>query len=136
MTEVEIQRARQLRKAMTDAERRLWQGLRERQTGARFRRQAPIGPYIVDFVAFDHRLVIELDGGQHAEPGQAAYDRQRTAFLEGQGLRVLRFWNNEVLTNTAGVLERIGAALQSDHASPPPPAPSIGGARGGEGRPG
>jgi very-short-patch-repair endonuclease len=113
MTEVAIQRARELRKGMTDAERRLWQGLRERQTGARFRRQAPIGPYIVDFVAFDQRVVVELDGGQHAEPGQAAHDRARTAFLEAQGFNVLRFWNNDVLGNTQGVLERILEALRA-----------------------
>lgn len=104
-------RARELRKAMTDAERRLWGRLRNEQLGARFRRQAPIGPYIADFVCFAQRLVIECDGGQHAEPVQAAHDGERTAFLEDAGFRVLRFWNNEVLGNLDGVVERITQVL-------------------------
>ena len=94
-------RARQLRKSLTDAERVLWNILRNRQVlGYRFRRQAPIGPYIVDFVCFENRLVIEVDGGQHVE--QADYDADRTGWLEGAGYRVIRFWNSQVLEETAG----------------------------------
>ncbi|WP_295613326.1 endonuclease domain-containing protein [uncultured Lamprocystis sp.] len=109
---------------MTDAERRLWYHLRAGRLGVHFRRQAPIGPYIVDFAAIDRCLVVELDGGQHAEPDQADYDKARTAYLEGRGFRVLRFWNNEVLENTEGVLERILEALSnSSSLSPWPPPP-------------
>lgn len=95
------------RRASTEAEKLLWQKLRARQLGgAKFRRQTPIGPYIVDFVSFEHRLVVEIDGGQHnASPGRQ-HDLKRTAWLEAQGFRVLRFWNNQVLANLEGVLER------------------------------
>ena len=106
-----IQRARELRKNMTDAEQTLWRRLRGEQLGGHFRRQAPIGSYIVDFVSFHHRLIIELDGGQHGEANQAAYDLERTAFLQGEGFRVLRFWNHEVLQNREGVLQRIWEVL-------------------------
>ena len=83
-------KARQLRKNPTEAERVLWQHLRLRQLeGYKFRRQQPIGQYIVDFVCFEHRLVIELDGGQHSQ--QNSYDSQRAAWMERQGFRVLRF---------------------------------------------
>ncbi len=75
--------------------------------GVKFRRQAPIGQYIVDFVAFEKRLVIEIDGGQHAEENEKDKDHQRDAWLNSQGFRVLRFWNNEVLQNLEGVLETI-----------------------------
>ena len=89
-------RARQLRKNLTDAEQGLWNIIRNRQvSGYRFRRQAPIGPYIIDFVCFENRLVIEVDGGQHLE--RADYDAERTAWLESAGFRVVRFWNNQVL---------------------------------------
>ena len=90
---------------MTDAERRIWSRLRSRQLGPRFRRQAPIGPYIADFACFDPRLIIEIDGGQHDE--QRGYDSRRDGWLKSQGFVVLRFWNNEVLENAEGVLERI-----------------------------
>ena len=91
-------RARTLRYEMTEAERRLWQILRLRQTkGHRFRRQVPIGPFIADFVCHEERLIVEVDGGQH-DPSSAA-EASRTRFLEGEGYRVLRFWNNEVLDN-------------------------------------
>jgi very-short-patch-repair endonuclease len=107
----DIKRARQLRAAMTDAERRLWRGLREQLPIYRFRRQAPIGPYVADFVCFEARLVIEVDGGQHA----AAKDRddQRTAWLASQNFRVVRFWDNDVLLQTDAVLEEIRQALRS-----------------------
>jgi len=103
-------RARQLRLNQTDAERRLWAALRDRRlVGYKFRRQRPIGPFIVDFVCIEHKLVIEADGGQHAD-NEA--DESRTAWLQGRGWRVLRFWNNEILANTRGVIETIAAALQ------------------------
>ena len=103
--------ARSLRANQTDAETRLWTGLRDRRlAGAKFRRQAASGPYIADFACFAARLIVELDGGQHAQDADA--DAARTAWLEGQGFRVLRFWNNDVLANTEGVLERILEALR------------------------
>ena len=99
-------RARQLRHEMTDAERKLSRYLRAQQVhGVKFRRQEPLATYIVDFCCFDPKLVIEVDGGQHAE--HVAYDAQRTAVLERMGYRVIRFWNNEVLENIEGVFERI-----------------------------
>jgi very-short-patch-repair endonuclease len=98
--------ARALRRAQTDAARKLWQALRAGHVaGAEFKRQQPIGRYIVDFVCFDQRLIVELDGGQRQE--QAAYDRQRDEWLRGQGFRVLRFWNNCVMQQFEVVLERI-----------------------------
>ncbi|MBI2584933.1 MAG: endonuclease domain-containing protein, partial [Rhodospirillales bacterium] len=93
----------------------------------RFRRQAPLGPYVVDFLCFDARLVVEVDGGQHAD--DAAADLARTTWLEAQGYRVLRFWNHDVLRNRDGVVEAIRATLRRD----PPPHPSP--ARGEGGRP-
>ena len=93
------------------AEKRLGTVLRRQQiAGHRFRRQAPIGRYIVNFVCLRHRLVVEIDGGQHADRVQA--DAARSAWLESQGFRVLRFWNNDVLGNTNGVLEAIRQALR------------------------
>ena len=98
--------ARDLRRRQTDAERHLWMRIRGRElAAAKFRRQYSIGPYIVDFCCIDHRLVIELDGGQHLENVDA--DRERTVFLERLGFRVMRFWDNQVLTNTDAVLEDI-----------------------------
>jgi very-short-patch-repair endonuclease len=98
--------AKQLRREQTDAERRLWRELRAgRFVGAKFKRQQPIGGYIVDFVCFEERLVIELDGGQHQV--QTDYDGGRDKWLRSQGFRVLRFWNNEVMQQFDGVLERI-----------------------------
>jgi very-short-patch-repair endonuclease len=86
--------ARRLRREQTDFERRLWYALRDRRFLAyKFRRQQPIGPYVADFVCFQDKLVIELDGSQHAMPENLAGDRMRTEFLEGEGFRVLRFWN-------------------------------------------
>ncbi|MBK1669612.1 hypothetical protein CKO28_16355 [Rhodovibrio sodomensis] len=103
---------RRLRRDATDAERALWRDLRNRTVaGAKIRRQQPIGPYIVDFVCLEARLVIEIDGGQHAIHVNA--DSKRTAFIEAEGYRVLRFWNNDVLTNPRGVYETIERALKS-----------------------
>ena len=115
-------RARQLRREMTDAERRLWSILRNRQiASSRFRRQVPIGPYIADFACLEVRLVIELDGGQH---DRSLSDARRDAFLRRQHFRVLRFWNNEVLQNLEGVAWRIEQELLMDcpHPSLPPHA--------------
>lgn len=105
--------ARKLRRRQTEAERSLWMGLRNRQLeGVKFRRQQPIGPYIVDFVSTEKRLIVEVDGGQHNEEGIEGKDEERTLWLKGQGYRVLRFWNNEVLSNIEGVLERIRENLK------------------------
>jgi very-short-patch-repair endonuclease len=107
-----IKRARKLRAEATEAEIRLWSRLRRKQLdGFRFRRQQPIGPYAVDFYCPEARLIIELDGGQHAE--REAEDAERTAWLETRGCRVLRFWNNDTLSNTEGVLTMILAALRA-----------------------
>ena len=115
MSDCNITIAKALRRRMTDTGRRLWDQLRaHRLARGKFKRQQPIGPYIVDFVCFHARLVIEVDGGQHL--GNEA-DRARQAWLEEQGFRVLRFWNNEVLVELPAVLEKIAEALP---ASPPP----------------
>jgi very-short-patch-repair endonuclease len=103
-------KARALRSQMSDAETLLWQHLRGRRfQGFKFRRQRPLGPYILDFVCQEAGLVIEVDGGQHAEA--QAYDDRRTMFIEQQGLRVIRFWNHDVLNQTPAVLEQIWQAL-------------------------
>ena len=103
-------RARELRRNQTEAEAKLWACLRRKQlNGVSFRRQHAIGPYIVDFCAIKAKLIIELDGSQHLD--QAAYDAERTAFLESKGYRVLRFWNPEVLQDMEAVLRAITQAL-------------------------
>ena len=96
-----------LRRRQTDAEALLWRHLRRVQLGVRFRRQHPIAGYIVDFYCDEARLAVELDGGGHAELGQWRYDRVRTELLERIGVKLLRFWNTDVLGNTDGVLETI-----------------------------
>ncbi len=123
---ITLERAKAMRREPTDAERRLWSQLRGgRLAGAKFRRQQPIGPYIADFVCQTHRLIIEVDGSQHAD---SLHDIRRDAFLTGKGYRLLRFWNNEVLSNMAGVKEAIFAAVTGPHpptaarrAAPPSP---------------
>ena len=103
--------ARALRGALTDAEQRLWYYLRNRRFGGyKFRRQVPMGPYIADFVCMSSRLVVEIDGGQHAD--RAAADARRTRYLEDHGYRVVRFWNNEVTENLDGVLQTLMAELE------------------------
>ncbi|MBS3906015.1 MAG: endonuclease domain-containing protein [Syntrophaceae bacterium] len=103
-------RPRQLRKNMTDTERVLWRHLRLRQIdGYKFRRQQPIGKYIVDFVCFEKKLIIEVDGGHHAD--QLGYDAKRSAWLEKEGFRILRFWDNQVLEEVESVKEVIVSAL-------------------------
>jgi len=107
-----MNRAKQLRKNMTVAERALWRHLRSRQlAGYKFRRQQPIGRFIVDFACLEKRLVIELDGGQHAEPEQAANDAERSEWLHKNGIRVIRFWNHDVLNNLDAIKEAITHAL-------------------------
>jgi very-short-patch-repair endonuclease len=111
------ERARDLRSHPTEVEAKLWQALRgKHMMGHRFRRQQPIGVYIADFACLEAKLLVELDGGQHAEA--ITYDERRTAWLESQGYRVLRFWNNDVMHNMEGVLMRIVDVLS------PPPQPS------------
>ncbi|MBP7798145.1 MAG: endonuclease domain-containing protein [Thermoanaerobaculaceae bacterium] len=106
-----LERARRLRKEQTDVERRLWKDLRGRKfLGFKFRRQHPIGCYVVDFVCLEARVVVELDGGQHAT--RTDYDATRSAFLKERGFRVLRFWNFEVNRNRRGVLETVLGALE------------------------
>jgi 2-isopropylmalate synthase len=110
-------RARSMRGAPTDAELRLWRLLRDRRlNGVKFRRQVPVGPYIVDFLCVGAKLIVEADGAQHAE---SLRDTVRDAYLTSQGWKVLRFWNNEVLQNRGGVLETIFA-----HANRPSSGPS------------
>jgi very-short-patch-repair endonuclease len=116
-----VSTARRLRRDMTDAERRLWQGLRQWSEGrAHFRRQATIGPYFVDFACHTNRLVIELDGGQHGHGPQASRDAARDEFLSASGYRILRFWNHDVLTNTEGVLTVIATAMDASAVTPHP----------------
>ena len=131
--------ARGLRSRQTDAERRIWARLRDRRLlGVKFSRQVPIGSYIVAFCCREMKLIIELDGGQHA--ARANYDAPRTALLQALGYRVLRFWDNDALANTDGVLQRIAEAMTA--APSPRPSPQRGegeglGTRapeGGEGR--
>jgi len=105
--------ARSLRKRPTDAETALWRRLRGRQiAGVKFRRQAPIGPYIVDFISYDPRIVVELDGGQHAEPVHGVRDAARDRWLRTQGFAILRFWDSDVLANIEAVLSAILAAVE------------------------
>src|ERR1041384_491669 len=110
-------RARKLREGQTDVERKLWSQLRGRQlSGVKFRRQHPISQFIVGFCCVERGLVVELDGGQHAE--RTAADERRARVLEQCGYRVLRFWNNEVLSNFDGVLEKISEALEDPRLLP------------------
>ncbi|MFO1247581.1 MAG: endonuclease domain-containing protein [Alphaproteobacteria bacterium] len=104
--------ARQLRRAQTDAERKLWSALRSRQfAGFKFRRQQPVGPYIADFACFEARLIIELDGDQHGTDQGSAYDRARTRFLERDGFQVLRFPNRDIFLDFDRVQDVIAHSL-------------------------
>ena len=102
-TSAKLQFARHLRRESTDAERLLWFHLRDRRLGAKFRRQQPVGHFIVDFLSVEAAVIVEVDGSQHQE----AVDAGRTRFLERRGYRVLRFWNHDVLVRTESVLEVI-----------------------------
>jgi very-short-patch-repair endonuclease len=118
-----LQHARELRATQTDAENLLWNLLRNRRfCGVKFRRQHPVGGYILDFYCHESQLALELDGSGHASPDQAAYDEGRTKALQGADITVLRFWNHDVLKNTEAVLESIHAALfPSPGLRPPSP---------------
>ncbi|MBB4040202.1 very-short-patch-repair endonuclease [Microvirga flocculans] len=105
-------RSRALRRNATDAEKALWRALKNIPVyGSHFRRQVPLGPYVADFACLKARLIIELDGGQHAEDEVAARDEHRTRWLESEGYRVMRFWNAELSKNMPGVLDTIYAGL-------------------------
>ena len=115
-----IQRARDLRKNSTEAEKLLWSKLRNNQfLNIKFRRQHPYPPYMIDFYNEDHKIAIELDGGQHNDSEQQNYDKARTQFLEKGGVRVVRFWNNDVLNNIEGALEELKKYFPSEVTSPP-----------------
>src|SRR5262249_53587114 len=130
-----VPRARKLRRDMTDAERKLWWHLRRLPIEhSHFRRQATIGPYFADFACHEQRLVIEVDGAQHNEPENVIRDTERSIYLQSQGYRILRFWNNDVLKNIDGVMEAILAAMHQHEASPQPlPPPHRAKMRGGRG---
>ena len=116
-------RARALRQRATDAERRLWRCLRGlKHEGLHFRRQAPFGRFVVDFACHRSRLILELDGSQHAEPENVVYDKRRTAYLESCGYRVVRIWNGEVFFNMDGLVEFISAECHRVGPPPKPPA--------------
>jgi very-short-patch-repair endonuclease len=122
------ERAKSMRKAMTETETRIWLAVRaERFSGVKFRRQKVIGPYIVDFAANQPKLVIEIDGDSHAE--QEGYDAARAQFLEHHGYTVIRFTNSEVMTNMEGVLERVTEVILQLRVSPPLPTLSPAGER-------
>jgi very-short-patch-repair endonuclease len=110
--------ARRLRKYSTDTEQHLWRHLRDRQIGGfKFRRQQPVGRFVVDFVNLEKKVIVELDGGQHAlDP----MDKIRDEWLRAEGYRVLRFWDNQVFSNLEGVLETIRNALLTPHPDPLP----------------
>lgn len=117
--------AKHLRRHLTDSEQELWRHLRaHRLNGEKFRRQQPIGPYVVDFVHFGARLIVEADGGQHGD----ARDETRDAWLRAQGFTVMRFWNNDIMSNPEGVLAVVLAGMDSPLPLSPGPSPA-----GGEG---
>ena len=108
-------RAKELRHTETEAEQIIWSWLRTKKlNGVKFRRQEPLGKYIVDFVSFEKKLIIEIDGGQHNQHPEIEHDEVRTKWLENKGFRVIRFWNNDVLLNTDGVIFKIWEATNTD----------------------
>jgi len=130
-----VPRARSLRRAMTDAERKLWWSLRELKIeGSHFRRQATIGPYYADFACHERKLVIEVDGGGHAEEERIAADEARPKFIVSHGYRVLRFWNHDVLKDSEAVMATIYKALDGEADAPHPwPLPTTRESAWGEG---
>ena len=107
-----LERARRLRREMSDEERVLWMLLRDRRfAGFKFRKQVPLGDYVVDFVCFGSKLILELDGAQHAEPEQAKFDAERTQYLEAAGFRVARIWRGDLFKDREGAMELIWNAL-------------------------
>jgi very-short-patch-repair endonuclease len=133
-TRERTERAQRLRRDMTPMEKKLWFRLREAKLGVSFRRQHPVGPFIVDFIATSIGLVVELDGGQHGTEAGLAADAARTRFLESKGLTVLRFGNSEMFENGDGVVEmiwlKVQAILASAGLTPTPTLPLSG--RGGD----
>jgi very-short-patch-repair endonuclease len=124
--------ARRLRKNLTDAEKRLWRALRRDQLlGLNFRRQHPIGPYVLDFYCSALALAVEIDGGQHNYADKRLSDERRSRLLSNKGIRVVRFWNNEVLQNIEGVLSEIARFAEARHCNgtPSPALPLSGGGR-------
>ena len=121
-----LDNAKSLRRNLTDAEQKLWYYLRaHRFIGRKFKRQKPIGHYVVDFVCLEEKLVIELDGGQHAE--NLEYDHVRDSWLRSEGYTVLRFWNNELMNEMESVLERIRLVFDSGTQTlSPGPSPTSG----------
>ena len=114
--------ARSLRKNLTDAERKLWYALRSGQLdGYRFRRQHPMGPFVVDFICLEKKLIVELDGDRHGKAVHKSRDEKRDEWLKSRGYYVLRFWNNDVYSNLDGVLLDIAEYLRVPHDSLPPP---------------
>jgi very-short-patch-repair endonuclease len=114
-----VEKARLLRQRQTDAESVLWCHLRGRRLhGYKFRRQYPVGEYVVDFICLSGRLVVELDGEYHLDPDQRIYDDERSRFLRATGFNVQRFWNEEVLKNTADTLEAILQYLKNPPSLP------------------
>ena len=117
--DVSLERRRALRRLATEPEKRVWHLLRGRQfSGLKFRRQHPVGPYILDFYCAHHRLAVELDGGQHFTVEGEAYDKSRSAFLASQGIRVIRFTNSEVFEEIDGVAEAIERSTSGDAPHP------------------
>lgn len=116
---------------MTVQERKLWNIIRNRQFfGYRFRRQFPIGQYIVDFVCREKKIIIEIDGGQHNEINNIEYDKKRTVFLNAEGFKVIRFWNNEIDNNIDGVYEKLKKDFNVENIiTPSQPSPSGEGAK-------
>lgn len=129
-TRVRTARARRLRANMTDAERKLWSVLRGGQMGPSFRRQHPIGNYVADFWCADARLVVEVDGGQHGLAREVIRDARRSDALARQGIKVIRFWNNDVLNNIDGVWQLIAAEVAERAGSTPTPALPLSGGGG------
>lgn len=125
-----VNRARQLRRDSTDAEKRIWRALRSSLPEFKWRRQMPVGPYFADFACLAEKLIIELDGGQHAQA--IAYDASRTRYLEAQGYRVIRFGNNDVLGNVEGVIQAVTNELSSSPSRSKAAGPSLSQGRGVE----
>ena len=121
----QIEKSRELRKNMTFQERKLWNIIKNRQFfNYRFRRQFPIGSYIVDFICREKKIIIEIDGGQHNEQINIEYDNKRTKYLKSEGYNVIRFWNNEIDNNIEGVYERLKHVFGIDNITPSQPSPT------------
>ena len=123
-----VARARELRRNSTDAEKKFWRAIRAGLPQLKWRRQMPVGPYFADFACFAEKLIIELDGGQHAEATEK--DAVRSRFFGEQGYRVIRFWNNDVLANIDGVIERIAAEITTSPSRSKTAGPSLSRGRG------